>query len=280
VTDIGDIDTMSVVLGHEAYRDGKTGADNKSETREAVIAHTKMAARMRAYGADFGNSVVGLDLAVYDYARSVGNMEIMAAYAAAFYKSEKDYFDFGFTVDPYGEVINFLSEFDTPFKFAGILDATSKGDPSAKVVLDNVADGTKDYFVEQGKKAAEAGATVADKVSTSANTVIIGSTLIGAIPVAIASGKVAFIADASGLVFSLMAGNEEKRDKFIASTVLDFVFKGISKFAPNYPVWNFGANRYRSSTTGRFINTKTGKAVDLIPPVTGSIVPPLFERNE
>jgi hypothetical protein len=48
---------------------------------------------MREEGADFGNSFVGLDLAVYDYARSVGNMEIMEKYADAFYGSEGDYLD-------------------------------------------------------------------------------------------------------------------------------------------------------------------------------------------
>jgi hypothetical protein len=93
ITDIGDLDTMSVVLGHEAYRDGKTGADNKQETREAVIAHTKMADRMKAEGSDFSGSFVGLDLAVYDYARSVGNMGIMDAYADMVYRSDGDYFD-------------------------------------------------------------------------------------------------------------------------------------------------------------------------------------------
>jgi hypothetical protein len=81
---------MSVVLGHEAYRDG-TLTDNKQETREAVIAHTLMAARMRAEGSDFSGSFVGLDLAVYDYARSVGNVGIMAKYADALYDSSGDF---------------------------------------------------------------------------------------------------------------------------------------------------------------------------------------------
>jgi hypothetical protein len=93
ITDIGDLDIMSVVLGHEAYRDGSVGADNKQETRDAVIAHTKMAARMRAEGANFNGSAVGLDLAVYDYARSVGNMSIMAKYADAMYDSSGDYWE-------------------------------------------------------------------------------------------------------------------------------------------------------------------------------------------
>jgi hypothetical protein len=90
VTDIGDLDTMSVVLGHESYRDG-TLANNRRETIAAVIAHTKMAASMRDAGSDFSNSAVGLDLAVYDYARSVGNMGIMARYADSLYDSSGDF---------------------------------------------------------------------------------------------------------------------------------------------------------------------------------------------
>jgi hypothetical protein len=90
VTDIGDLDTMSVALGHESYRDG-TLANNRRETIAAVIAHTKMAASMRAEDSDFSNSAVGLDLAVYDYARSVGNMGIMARYADSLYDSSGDF---------------------------------------------------------------------------------------------------------------------------------------------------------------------------------------------
>jgi hypothetical protein len=92
ITDIGDLDTMSVVLGHEAYRDG-TLTDNKQETREAVIAHTLMAARMRAEGVDFSGSFVGQDLAVYDYARAVGDMSLMDAYADMVYRSDGDYLE-------------------------------------------------------------------------------------------------------------------------------------------------------------------------------------------
>jgi hypothetical protein len=91
ITDIGDLDTMSVVLGHEAYRDGVVGADNKQETRDAVIAHTKMAARMREEDSDFNGSFVGLDLAAYDRALSTGNMGIMDEYADAMYDSSGDF---------------------------------------------------------------------------------------------------------------------------------------------------------------------------------------------
>jgi hypothetical protein len=50
-----------------------------------------MAARMRAEDSDFSGSFVGQDLAVYDYARSVGNMSIMAKYADAMYDSSADF---------------------------------------------------------------------------------------------------------------------------------------------------------------------------------------------
>jgi hypothetical protein len=103
---------MSVVLGHEAYRDGKVGADNEQETRNAVIAHTKMAARMRAEGADFDNSFVGLDLAVYDYARSVGNMEIMEKYADALYDSSGDYWKLKTVMDANGNVTSYTVDWD------------------------------------------------------------------------------------------------------------------------------------------------------------------------
>jgi hypothetical protein len=51
-----------------------------------------MAASMRAEGTSFGGNVA-LDLAVYDYARSVGNMEIMNKYADALYDSSGEYLD-------------------------------------------------------------------------------------------------------------------------------------------------------------------------------------------
>jgi hypothetical protein len=35
ITDIGDLDTMSVVLGHEAYRDGIIGSGQTEETISA-----------------------------------------------------------------------------------------------------------------------------------------------------------------------------------------------------------------------------------------------------
>jgi hypothetical protein len=90
ITDIGDTDTISVVLGHEAYRNGVVDGSNRQETRNAVIAHTVMADRMRADGTEF-SGIVGLDLAMYDYARSMGNMAIMAAYADSLYDSSGEY---------------------------------------------------------------------------------------------------------------------------------------------------------------------------------------------
>jgi hypothetical protein len=81
-------------LGHEAYRDGLTPDENYLETRESVMAHTELAARMRDAGYSFNSEgVIGLDLAVYDYARSVGDMSIMDAYADMVYRSDGDYMD-------------------------------------------------------------------------------------------------------------------------------------------------------------------------------------------
>jgi hypothetical protein len=126
---------------------------------------------------------------------------------------------------------------------------------------------------------ARQGAELAGNVSTAANVVSVRSILTGNVPLAIGAGKVAAIADASGLVFSLLANDEEKRNKFIASVVLNVIFKGASKVIPNYPAWNNGAERFRSSTTGRFMETGTGKIINLIPPVAGSSIPPFFERK-
>jgi hypothetical protein len=139
IADMGYADNVAA-LGHEAYRDGLTPDENYLETRQSVMAHTELAARMREAGYSFNSEgVIRLDLAVYDYARSVGDMSIMDAYADAFYKSEQDYFDFdfnGFMFDPFGGFVNFLSQNDTGFKFANLLN-NAKDDPSAQAVLDN-----------------------------------------------------------------------------------------------------------------------------------------------
>jgi hypothetical protein len=118
ITDIGDTDTMSVVLGHEAYRNGVVDGNNRSETRNAVIAHTEMADRMRADGTEF-SGIVGLDLAMYDYARSVGNMDIMAAYADSLYDSSGEYWRV--IKDSNGNVVQVLDDKD--MAHATIVDA-------------------------------------------------------------------------------------------------------------------------------------------------------------
>jgi hypothetical protein len=263
-------------LGHEAYRDGLTPDENYLETRGSVMAHTELAARMRDAGYSFNREgVIGLDLAMYDYARSVGDMSLMDAYADAFYKSEQDYFDF--TVDPIGDLVNFLSQNDTGFKYANLLNNAAKNDPSAQAVLDNIAENVGKEMARQG---AEAGVTVADTVSTYANRVSIGATFIWALPVAAVTGKIVTIADFSGLAFSLMAGNEEKKNKFTKSVILDLIFMGAPKVIQDYPVWNNEVNRYFGSTIGISIPTWVGKIIDLIPPVAGEIIPPLFERKK
>jgi hypothetical protein len=93
IADMGYADNVSA-LGHEAYRDGLVPDDNYLETRQSVMAHTELAARMRDAGYRFNaEGVIGQDLAVYDYARSVGDMSVMDWYADTFYNSERDYLD-------------------------------------------------------------------------------------------------------------------------------------------------------------------------------------------
>jgi hypothetical protein len=249
-----------------------------AENRPGVLAHTEMALRML----DDGQSLtmtdwLMADLTAYSYAKALGDMSIMDMYADAFYNSEKDYLDF--TLNPYSEVKNFLSEHDPTVKFATILDAASKGDLSAKARLDNILDEATDELVMQARNLADIGATGADKVSGYANTGAIGALLLGDVPLAISLGGISFVADISGLGLSILAGNEEKRNKFYAAVALDVVFKGISKFAPNYPKWNYGTKRYIDSSTKKFITTIDGIVNDLLSPVTGIFLPQLFERK-
>jgi hypothetical protein len=102
----GELLTLGTVLQHEAHRDGYepgkldangvpvTKESNTLETRAAVLAHTKMAERMLLDGQDLDLSKnLGLDLAMYEYAKSVDDMTIMDAYADNFYRSDRDYFD-------------------------------------------------------------------------------------------------------------------------------------------------------------------------------------------
>jgi hypothetical protein len=91
---LGEQLLLGVSLQHEAYRDGTVDSNNKMETRQAVLAHIEMAVRMRDDGQNLDmNSFVGFDLAIYDLAQSLGDMSIMAAYADAFYGSDRDYLE-------------------------------------------------------------------------------------------------------------------------------------------------------------------------------------------
>jgi hypothetical protein len=102
IADMGHADNV-VTLGHEAYRNGVAGENNGTETAAAVIAHTELADRMRSAGHGFNSEgVARLDLAVYDYVRSVGDMSIMNAYADMMYRSDGDYFDFNAIKDSLG----------------------------------------------------------------------------------------------------------------------------------------------------------------------------------
>jgi hypothetical protein len=59
---------------------------------------------------------------------------------------------------------------------------------------------------------------------------------------------------------------------------------GVSKIGPklikNYPVWNNELNGYYGAITGKPIPTSVGIFFDLIPPVAGTFIPPLFEGNK
>jgi hypothetical protein len=89
-----NINNVIVALGHESYRDGVVRDDNYLETRKAVLGHTEMALRMMDDGYKLDTSgYLGLDLAIYEPAKSVGDMSIMAAYADAFYGSDGDYLE-------------------------------------------------------------------------------------------------------------------------------------------------------------------------------------------
>jgi hypothetical protein len=80
---------LEVALSHEARRDGIVTADNNIETRDAVTGHTEMAVRLRAAGYNIAdNPLIVLDLAVYDYAKSAGDMSLMYLYADTLYRSE------------------------------------------------------------------------------------------------------------------------------------------------------------------------------------------------
>jgi hypothetical protein len=105
IVDMGYADNVAE-LGHEAYRDGVTPEANYLETRGSVMAHTELAARMREAGYSFNSEGVILqDLAAYDYARSMGDMSLMDAYADIFYRSDGDYMDVVDIFKPMAEMI-------------------------------------------------------------------------------------------------------------------------------------------------------------------------------
>jgi hypothetical protein len=81
--------------------------DNYLETRDAVLAHTKIAERMLLDGQDVDlGGRLGADLAVYEYAKSVDDMTIMDRYADLTYDSSKDYYGpiDGFSIADYFSV--------------------------------------------------------------------------------------------------------------------------------------------------------------------------------
>ena len=79
---------VGVLLGHEAYRDGVVTADNKQETRTAVLAHTEMAIKMvqGGYKSLLNNDTLLKDIVAYQAGEDFFNN-----YVDNNYDSSKDY---------------------------------------------------------------------------------------------------------------------------------------------------------------------------------------------
>jgi hypothetical protein len=100
---------LAVALSHEARRDGVVDERNQIETQEAVRGHTEMAARMWDAGYNIAeNPLIALDLAAYDYAKSVGDMSLMDLYADMLYRSDGDFMDIIFSHDDYNDIDNII----------------------------------------------------------------------------------------------------------------------------------------------------------------------------
>jgi hypothetical protein len=64
MTDQGNVNNNAIQLQHEAYRDGYIDSGNTGETRQAVLAHTQMADRMRSEVTLDTSGILGLELAL------------------------------------------------------------------------------------------------------------------------------------------------------------------------------------------------------------------------
>ncbi|MDR1445966.1 MAG: hypothetical protein LBI90_03600, partial [Treponema sp.] len=91
IEDQGNINNTAVVLGHESYRDGLEAVDNTVETRQAVLAHTQMAALMRTEVTLNTGGSLGLELALYDYAMETGDWSVFDRYVDKAYDSSGDF---------------------------------------------------------------------------------------------------------------------------------------------------------------------------------------------
>jgi murein DD-endopeptidase MepM/ murein hydrolase activator NlpD len=88
----GNVDVNAVRLGHESYRNGVIDSGQTKETVRAVMAHTKMAARMALNGADFsGDADIMQDLYEFYKASAGGNMSAFTKYAMDSYDSSADF---------------------------------------------------------------------------------------------------------------------------------------------------------------------------------------------
>ena len=92
---------LGITLGHEAYRDGITGAAQSqfNETAEAVLGHTALAKRMQS-DSIYNDMMTGLinsdinlrnDISAFDYALATGDWGAFGSYVGAAYDSSADY---------------------------------------------------------------------------------------------------------------------------------------------------------------------------------------------
>jgi hypothetical protein len=109
---------LAVILGHEAYRDGIVTNDNYLETREAVLAHTKMAIRMIN---DNQNLAYDYNLICDIFAYEQG-MDFFNNYVDNYYDSTADYWRVIMNTD--GNVNKVL--WDGDYHNVTILDADGK----------------------------------------------------------------------------------------------------------------------------------------------------------
>jgi hypothetical protein len=276
IADTGDINTMSVTLGHEAYRDGVVGGNNRSETRNAVIAHTEMAARMRAEGAEFGG-IVGLDLAMYDYARSAGNMDIMANYADSLYDSSGEYL----APQVVGAIIGFASSNATEIGgrmisgqefFEAVVDTYSSKEARINIGISTgmgaLTSGLSSVGVKTATEAIKMSAGIGvNTVTKEAITTVIINTISGGVD---AGGKDVLIKLATNKEQNLLETAKEMGKGAGAALmwstltqgiinrgtkISNYTYNGIERYNPHTPEWSGKAGLFGESIIPALVDT-------------------------